>query len=174
MATKQILVYHTTAVVRPPNYDAALFKRWSPNIKKISPIDKPFKYIIYTVFSHLRIFRNKNYFHYYFENNGGIASDFLTIPAYFRWPFMQRNSVQFTYVVTAEENKGKGLAWQGIYKAHHDLKMRGVENFWYVTDTDNTPSQRLAQKMGFDLVGTAQKQKAFFGLIKILCLDEAK
>lgn len=173
MANNQILVYHAQQVVKPPEYEAALFKKWTPDRKQIIPEDKPLKYIIYTVSLLLRIFRNKNYFHYYFKNSGGIASGFLTIPAYFRWPFMQRNSVQFTYVVTAEEHKGKGLAWQGIYKAYQDLKIKGVENFWYVTDTENMASQRLAQKMGFNLVGTAYNQKAFFGLIKILRLNEA-
>ena len=143
-------------------------------MKQAIPVDKPLKYIIYTVFLLLNVFENKNYFHYMSKVSGEIDSGFLTIPAYFRWPFMQARSVQFTYVMTAEEHRGKGLAWQGIYQAHQELKTIGIEDFWYVTDTDNMASQRLAQKMGFSLVGTARKQKAFFGLVKILCLDETK
>lgn len=173
MENKQILVYHARELGKPHEYDSTLFKKWTPSLKQPIPSGKPPKYLIYSVFSFLRIFKNINYVHYYTKHKSEIASSFLVMPAYFRWPFMQSRSVQFTYVMTVEEHKGKGLAWQGIYKAYQDLKSKGVENFWYVTDTKNMASQRLAQKMGFNFVGTAHNQKVFF-IIKMLCLDEAK
>ena len=172
MATKEILVYHTREIVRPPNHTDVRFNRWVPSLNHPIPSKKPWKYIIYTVFSLLRIFKNKNYSHYYLLDSESIASSLLTIPAYFQWPFMQSNSVQFTYVMTAEEHRGKGLAWKGIYDAYRDLKNNGIKDFWYVTDNENIASQKLAKKMGFNFVGSAKKRRSTLAIIKKLELDE--
>jgi RimJ/RimL family protein N-acetyltransferase len=87
---------------------------------------------------------------------------------------MDKGAVQFTYVMTSSNYRGRGLAWQGIYKAYNDLKKNGINQFWYITDSENLASQRLAEKMGFELVGKLEPTKRFFGIIKTLKLNENK
>lgn len=170
MSHKKILVYQTSEVFQPPAGEMKKFQRWSPSMTSLVPKGKPKKYLMFSLFSFLRIFKNKHYGSYYLMDSKNHASSLMVIPAYFRWPFMQSNSVQFTYVITANEYRGQGLAWQGIYQAYRVLKEEGVTNFWYVTDSENSSSQRLAAKMGFKLVDKLTKTKKFFGVIHILNL----
>jgi RimJ/RimL family protein N-acetyltransferase len=175
MANKKILVYQTKEVFQPQVEEIKKNQRWSLSMTSLVPTGKPKKYFIYSIFSFLRIFKNKEYCSYYtLDSKRNVASSLLVIPAYYRWPFMQSSSVQFTYVITAKDYRGKGLAWQGIYQAYRDLKEKGIVNYWYVTDSENTASQRLAEKMGFKLAGYAKKKIMLFGIIKILKLHEAK
>jgi ribosomal protein S18 acetylase RimI-like enzyme len=174
MSTKRILIYEASEILEPSVSSRAEFQRWFPAIKDIIPPEKSKKYAVYSLFHLLGIFKNKKYRSYYSSVKNVLFCSFLVVPAYYRWSFMPKKSVQFTYVITHEEYRGKGIAWQGIYTAFIDLQNEGIDSFWYVTDSENLASQRLAEKMGFKLVSTAKKRVKMFGLIKILQLDEAK
>jgi ribosomal protein S18 acetylase RimI-like enzyme len=91
------------------------------------------------------------------KNHGEIVSSLLVVPAYYKWPFMQPNDVQLTYVLTHPKHRGKAYAAQLIYHAMQDLKkMNMVSDIWYVTDENNTGSVKLAEKIGFKQVGLAR------------------
>lgn len=173
MSNKKILVYVTKEVIEPLELEKTNFIRWTPSITSIIPKGKPKSYFIYSLFLFFRIFKNKKYYSFHSLDGHEISSSFLVLPAHYRWPFMQLNSIQFTYVVTKKEYRGRGLAWVGIYQAYLQLKNQGIEYFWYITDSENIASQKLAKKMGFNLVGSASRKDMLFGLIKKLQLNEA-
>ncbi len=174
MPEKQILVYQASKILEPSMPLQANFDCWSPSIDDFVPPGKPKKYVLYSLFHLLSIFKNKKYSSYYSSEKSTIICSFLAVPAYYRWPFMQKNSVQFTYIITEKEHRGKGLAWQGIFQAFTELKKEGIVSFWYITDSQNQSSQRLAEKMGFQLIGVAEKKEMMFGTIKFLQLHETK
>src|SRR5690606_17875200 len=97
---------------------------------------------------------------------GKLAHFFCVVPKYYRWPFMKDKDVQITYVITEEAYKGRGFAFKGISQALNRLPKDG--DVWYVTDTDNIPSQKLALKLGFELYGEGYREKSLGGLVKIL------
>lgn len=132
------------------------FVIWKPSLFKFYPPNKNIKYIIYWIFHYLNIFSNKNYSAYLVFDNGKIISSLLVVPAHFKWPFMGDNDVQFTYVMTHPDYRGQGLASNMINDMILNLSER-VDEFWYVTDTDNISSMRVAEKIGFDMYSEAEK-----------------
>jgi RimJ/RimL family protein N-acetyltransferase len=143
---------------------------WKPSLKKVYHKRMPKKYIIWWFFHYLGIFKNKQLqIRLFFENNH-LAHFFCIVPKYYRWPFMRDNDVQITYVITENFFQGKGLAYKCISNTLNEIESKS--DIWYVTDSKNIPSQRLAEKMGFVFMGVGKKKSYLIGLIKILILKE--
>lgn len=124
-------------------------KIWVPSLSNFIPPGKGKKYIFFWIFHYLHIFRNRDYSAFFiYENDINIAS-LLIVPAYFKWPFMEKNDVQITYVMTKPEYRGKGIGTIMLQAVIQRLKM-DKRNFWYVTDTDNHASAGLSAKVGFE------------------------
>lgn len=79
---------------------------------------------------------------------------------------MGRNDLQITYVVTNPKYRGHGYAAELIDQALFALRTK-KRNIWYITDTSNLPSIRLAEKVGFQQYATAKRSK----YLKILKID---
>lgn len=171
---KSILIYRANEIVPPNSAIEASLLVWEPSLGKLLPKGKPFKYIIYSLMALLRIFKNANYSYFTLRKENSVISSFLVVPPHYRWPFMFINDVQFTYVMTNKEFRGKGMAWQGLFEAAVLLKKKGVNAFWYVTESDNIASQRLAEKMGFELFSKGRIKRKLGGLIKVLILTNDK
>lgn|SRR5690554_3901861 len=174
MNEKIILAFRANQIKKPLKKSPVTYDTWSPSFREVIPPGKPKRYLIFTLFNFFRVFHPNRYTLYRAFKNKELVSSFLVVPAYFKWPFMNKGSVQFTYVMTSFKHRGKGLAWQGIYKAYVDLKGKGVKEFWYITDSDNIASQNLARKMGFELIGTLEKSNKLFGALKTLKLKHDK
>ena len=138
-----------------------VISKWTPSIRSWKPKDKPGKYRLFALFHWFGVFSNSDYSAICLRQNGALKASMLVVPRYYRWPFMGANDLQFTYVVTQTTERGKGwgtiLLSQGVRIFRK--KNRGI---WYVTDTHNIASQRLAEKVGFKRVGEAEKNKRFF------------
>lgn len=97
----------------------------------------------------------------------------LVVPSFFRWPFMQRNDIQLTYVMTQSAARRQGwasyLISQGIWRL-----ARKDRSIWYVTDTKNVASQRLAENSGFELVGKAAPRSSSIQRVKLAQASEQK
>ena len=106
----------------------------------------------------VKYFKNRSYYAYYLYDGPELVSSCLVIPAYYKWPFMSKKDVQITYVMTNEKYRGQGMAKKMIKRIFYDLGST-VGSFWYVTDTENYASQRVAEKLGFSLVGIGKKTK---------------
>ena len=139
--------------------------KWTPSFTRIIPPKKNMKYINYWFFHYLKIFKNRNYSAVQVFNSDILVSSLLVVPAHFKWPFMNKNDVQFTYVMTNKDYRGKGIAMQTIMRVINDLAPV-TNSFWYVTDTNNFASIRVAEKLGFKLAGKGKKSK-ILGILNI-------
>lgn len=165
----EYLIYklNKSKVVATNKFDADLII-WKPSICKVYHRRLPIKYAIWWIFHYFNIFGNKNLQIWLYYIKGELAHFFCIVPKFYRWPFMQKQDVQITYVVTEKIFQNKGLAFKGINNALSNLNISG--NIWYVTDSTNIASQKLAEKLGFELIGLGKKKKFALGLLKFLSL----
>ena len=158
---KDTLVYNKSSNGIALDIDSPYQTRiWKPGIFRYLPPHKNIKYLAYWMFYMVGIFKNDNYSAYYMFENDVLVSSCMVIPSYFKWPFMGIDDVQFTYVMTSNDYRGKGVAGKLIKKIMSDLQPK-VDTFWYVTDKKNIASIRVAEKMGFQLIGQADKSDIF-------------
>ena len=162
-----LFVYRHNGVVGAKEPDRDRMKiLWHPSLNKWIPPGKNKKYLAYWIFHYARLFRNRDYFWLALQK-GNIKASMLCVPTHFRWPFMAANDIQFTYVMAAPGEKGKGWG-SNLIQSGIELLERPGRSFWYVTDGSNLPSRKLADRAGFALVGTATYQSDIF---KRLYLD---
>lgn len=135
----------------PEIYDQFSIHWWRPGLNNFIPPGKGKKYFAYWLFHYLGIFRNKDYGAVLVKDKGELIASLLVVPAHFKWPFMAADDLQFTYVLTSPEFRGKGIGGQMLHFAIKEFQKPG-RTFWYVTDTGNISSQRLAEKRGFKLL----------------------
>ena len=132
------------------------FKLWKPTVKQPIPPNKSKKYILYYIFHLLGIFKNRDYCSVLVYAEGHIIASLLLVPKYFKWPFMNNEDLQFTYVLTKANYRGKNLAALMI-----DFGFQATKNskrkYWYVTTQDNVSSQRVAAKVGFLKIGEGKR-----------------
>ena len=139
---------------------------WRPSIRSLKPRDKSWRYVAYSFFHWLKIFGNSDYCSLSVEENGEPRASMLVVPSFFRWPFMEKNDVQLTYVITQASSRCQGwasyLVSQGIRRLAQEDR-----SIWYVTDTSNMASQKLAERLGFELVGRAAPGASSFRRVKL-------
>lgn len=166
---KEIVVYKKKSISKDKYPVANIpykLRIWKPELLSILPPNKSIKYIFYWLFHQCGVFRNKNYSAYLLFDEKKLISSLLVVPKYFKWPFMSDNDVQFTYVMTDSNYKGQGLAGVLINQAMKNLSKK-ADSFWYVTDTKNKASMRVAEKLGFKNIGSAQRTKVLKNLYLI-------
>lgn len=146
--------------IRPDGYSV---KIWMPSLSNFAPPGKGRKYILFWIFHYLHIFRNRDYSAIFVYENETIIASLLVVPAYFKWPFMKKNDLQITYVMTTPEYRGKGI---GEIMLRTTIQRFKTENryFWYVTDTDNPASIKLSGKVGFEFWAYGKAR----GFLKVL------
>lgn len=86
---------------------------------------------------------------------------------------MAKKDVQIAYVITDENYRGKGLAAVAIENAIKQLSSTDTKDVWYITSSDNTSSQRLCTKLGFEAVGNGSR-KYFLKFFYVLQLKQFK
>lgn len=146
---------------------------WKPGLTKLVPESYPKKYFFYWFFHLVGIFKNRNYSAILIYHNTKVVSCILAIPAYFKWPFMNKKDVQIAYVITDTKYRGKGLAAAAILSSVKNLKNTDVEDVWYVTSEDNHSSIKLCSKLGFKPMGYGQR-KYIMKFIHILQMQAAQ
>jgi ribosomal protein S18 acetylase RimI-like enzyme len=139
---------------------------WRPSIRSLKPRDKAWRYVAYSFFHWLKIFGNSDYCSLSVEENGEPRASMLVVPAYFRWPFMEQNDVQLAYVMTHASSRRQGWASYLVSQSIRHLA-RKDRSIWYVTDTNNVASQKLAENSGFELVGKATPRSSSLQRIEI-------
>ena len=132
-------------------------KLWHPSFIHFVPPNKSIKYLFYWFFHYLRIFKNNNYSALLVYHKNRLITSLLIVPAHFKWPFMAQNDLQFTYVMTAKEYRGQGLAAQALLYILHNFN-EDDRTFWYVTDIKNQASIHLCKKIGFEFQGYGERK----------------
>ena len=142
---------------------------WRPELSQFIPTGKRKKYLAYWLFHYFKVFRNRDYSALFVKKGDLIVGSMLIVPAHFKWPFMKKQDLQFTYVKTSPEFRGQGIASLMLEACLQ--KFRNKERtFWYVTNKENIASQRLCEKAGFKLAGLGITNKG----LKIISLKENK
>jgi ribosomal protein S18 acetylase RimI-like enzyme len=129
---------------------------WKPSLKHFIPQGKSKKYLVYWLFHFLHVFKNRDYSALLIYEKDKLISSLLMVPAYYKWPFMNKNDLQFTYVLTHSSYRGKGIAEKAIRYGISKMTLPG-RCFWYVTDSGNTSSINLCTKLGFEYYSTASR-----------------
>lgn len=153
--SEAIQIFQASEIIRGTDIHADLnIKIWKPSLFGFVPPGKGKKYVFYWLFHYLNIFKNNNYCAILIYNKSQLIASLLAVPAYYKWPFMREKDVQFTYVLTKKEFRGRGLALKMIQYAAKSLQ--NVTSYWYITESANLGSVRVAEKAGFRIVGTGR------------------
>jgi len=142
-------------------------KIWKPGFNNFIPPGKGRKYFIYWLFHYLHIFKNRGYSALLVYENDLLIASMLIVPPHFKWPFMAKDDLQFTYVMTDPEYRGKGIGEIMLRCAIREFYKKD-RTFWYVTDKTNVPSVKLCEKVGFTFYNYGFRS----GILKILRVAE--
>jgi len=142
-----------------------MFSIWTPSLANPVMQGLPIKFLAFYFFRWLGVFGNKHLFGVrIIDGNAPSKSvaSLLVVPAFYKWPFMGKQDVQFIAVSVDENFRGRRLATAMMKKATEIIQNPEVQ-YWYVTNVWNEASQRAAINSGFELVGEARREKALFG-----------
>lgn len=123
-------------------------KVWRPTVFNLVPPQKPFKYIVLSFAYLLRLLSNRNYFLIQVFDNEQNVSSLLVVPKIFKFDYMKKKDIQFIYVMTNANYRGMNIAAATVLEAVKHLTEK-VDGYWYVTNTTNKASIRVAEKLGF-------------------------
>ena len=144
-------------------------KIWKPSLTKWIPKGLPLKYIIYSIFHFLRVFKNRNYCVVLVMEGKDLASSMLLIPSHFKWPFMKKNDLQFCYSITKPKFRGKGIntSCKADLMRKYITKNANV-GFWCVLDDENIANKRVLTKLGLKKIADSYRVNKLFSLIRIV------
>lgn len=71
---------------------------------------------------------------------------------------MDPGDIQIKNVFTKPSHRGNGNASRLVRKTIEELGT-GKRVYWYMTDEENIPSQKLCQKIGFEYVGRYRRKR---------------
>lgn len=129
-------------------------ERWDPGLTQIIPPNSPWSYFYFWLMHYFKRFKNSEYCAYAIYNHQNIPiSSLVCVPSLNnRWPFMKVDDLQIKNVYTLESHRGRGYAFWLI---HYAIKKKGLNGrvYWYMTDEENVPSQKLCEKIGFKYQG---------------------
>ncbi|WP_162276025.1 GNAT family N-acetyltransferase [Roseimaritima ulvae] len=108
-----------------------------------------------------RRFRNRQYAVMLAYDGSRPIHRTCVFPGYFRFPFMEPRDLQIGDVWTDPDYRGQGIAGMGLARALTQLASTGPRRVWYLTESTNTASIRLAERIGFTSVGQGSRTKKF-------------
>lgn len=114
------------------------------------------------------LFKGKKYIVYALRHKRETVCQCILTPFSYRYPFMGKDDLQFGLVYTSPKHRNKKLANYMIKRILNNFRS-GV-NFWWITEIDNLPSRRLAERVGFKYFKRAIK-KGFLGISYYKCIE---
>lgn len=140
-----------------------MFFLWKPRRLNSTPVGfNIFPMILWKLFHYLRIFRS-NYFSVsclYIQNV--LVHHIYIFPAFFRFPFMHKNDIQFGDIWTSPSLQNMGIAKKNLKylsSLHSDKKI------WFLCDENNFASRKIAEDSGFVFYGYGYKTKKIFNFL---------
>lgn len=145
-----------------------IFKIWKPTFVNYLPFGYGKKYILFWFFHYLKIFKNSNYHTIFLFKGDELVGSLLVVPKYFKWPFMKDNDIQITYLKIKNRYRGLGYGEELMNFTLEFLKNLDYGVLWYVTDSNNLPSQKLASKLGFEFFGKGKRSLFFNSILNVI------
>jgi L-amino acid N-acyltransferase YncA len=134
---------------------------WRPSFcKPLPPGSWAPKYWIWFIFDLFKIFHSASYGVLVALRDGVVCHRSCVFPRFFRFPFMTSKDLQVGDVWTRAMDRGKGLATCGLQQICSVFSGTGAI-LWYLVDDTNNSSIRVAEKMGFELIGFGKKRSRF-------------
>ena len=146
---------------------------WRPSLTSLKPSGFAFfPFFIWWVFHYLHVFSNRDYHLLASYDNGCIIHRSCVFPKYFRFSFMKKRDLQIGDIWTDVRFRGKGLATQFL-SIILNMQTKSARRLWYIVDEDNLPSIRVAEKVGFQLIGVGFRKKRFgVRLLGSFCIEK--
>ncbi|MEO0529248.1 MAG: GNAT family protein [Planctomycetota bacterium] len=130
---------------------------WRPRLTNAFPTGMRRKAMLaWWAMHHAHGFANRDYAVVTIHNGERLVHHTCVFPGYFRFPFMGRDDLQFGDIWTDPDSRGRGLAGTALAAAMSEFGSAG-RRFWYLTETANHASQRVATKAGFEFVGEGER-----------------
>jgi RimJ/RimL family protein N-acetyltransferase len=137
------------------------YKLWTPKITSIVPFGLPlFPFGIWWLFHYLHVFKNREYCIFLIYEGETLIHRSCVFPGYFRFPFMLKSDLQIGDTWTHPDYRGKGMASYAIQQILL-LKGKSCRKFWYITESNNYPSIRVIEKVGFKKIGEGRRKNRF-------------
>jgi RimJ/RimL family protein N-acetyltransferase len=134
---------------------------WKPSFAKIVPKGMPLlPFGAWWILHYAKFFFNREYALFLIRHTGTIVHRSVVTPGYFRFPFMGKEDLQIGDTWTSADHRGKGLAVFAIRKIVAEYARQG-ERIWYVTDKNNLPSIKAAERAGLVRYGEGRRTKRF-------------
>lgn len=127
---------------------------WRPSLTRIIPPSLGKFHGLWWLFHYLHVFKNRDYTAIIIKHQGNVIHRSVAVPAYFRWPFMNRSDIQISSTWTSPEYRGQGLATIALKTAMAIIRKDG-RRFWYISRAENYSSTAVCKKTGFRLYANA-------------------
>ena len=137
---------------------------WKPSLFRMIPDGLSiYPFGVWWLFHLFRVFRNSEYGIVILRGTEGTPVHRSCIfPRYFRFPFMTTTDVQVGDTYTDEAYRGQGIA-SYVLSYIRDHYAATSRNIWYVVEEENAPSIKVAERVGFTLIGRGTRQQSRFG-----------
>lgn len=132
---------------------------WRPSTKALRPPGSPHRaYYVYSIAGSLGLFRGTHFGAVTLRDGAGnLRHCSMTVPRYARFPFMKADDVQIGATWTDDAWQGQGLATRSLLEAAKRFS-NGRRVLWYLCETGNLASQKVAERAGFHRVGVGRRK----------------
>lgn len=153
------LVSYTGECARQDQVVSYRLVEWQPSLIKIIPSNIAYEkkgYLKNWIYHIPRFFLKQDLYSVFtLADNSEVLCQCILTPASMRYSFMESGDMQFGLVYTAPDHRNKKLAYAMVHAViEHYGRNR---TYWWLTELDNFASQKLAERIGFQLVGEARR-----------------
>jgi RimJ/RimL family protein N-acetyltransferase len=137
----------------------AVIRIWYPDAQGFPPRgSRGLRNIMWWVSTRLGLFARRGFAEITIWRDGRMLHRLIVTPRWYRFPFMTRNDLQLGDLWTSPAARGQGLARAAIGEVHRRFA-DGTGHFWYVVESDNGASIRLAETCGYRLAGIGRRTR---------------
>lgn len=130
---------------------------WRPTRGQLAPRGLSlFPFAVWSGLYYARVLANRDYAILLVRAGAHIVHRSCVFPGYFRFPFMEPDDLQVGDTWTAPSCRGRGLAKYALSEVIRRLG-RPKRRFWYLVDSDNLSSIRVAEHVGFRCIGEGRR-----------------
>jgi hypothetical protein len=132
---------------------------WVPTLFQLRPKGfRLFPFGVWWLFHYTNIFKNRAYKIYSLRLAGKVVHRSCLFPRFFRFPFMCSDDLQIGYIWTAESERRQGLS---AVVLNHILNDHPNRTFWFLCESGNSSSARLARSVGMEFFGVGRRTSPF-------------
>lgn len=105
-----------------------------------------------------RLFARGGFAEVTIRRNGRLVHRLIATRGWYRFPFMERDDLQFGGLWTCLPERRRGLARIAMAEVHRRIGSEATR-FWYVTNADNAASIGLIESCGYRLFGKGRRTR---------------